>query len=150
MSETFNGDRLPTKNRFLQPKFLFVAATVWHVSVAMAVFAVGKYQLIPSQVYPSGIARFASDGLLYQNQCVELRSILRNQGLKAWATWPTQLHLRLYSLPFAVMPESIGFNVLTIEPLNLLYYLAILVLVFTIGKRVFDRQSGLLAAAIVA
>ncbi len=149
MSETFNGDRLPTKNRFLQPKFLFVAATVWHVSVAMAVFAVGKYQLIPSQVYPSGIARFASDGIVYQDQCVELCAILKNEGVAAWATWPTQLHIRLYSLPLSLFSRWVSFNILTIEPLNLIYYLAILALTFKIGEAIFDYRSGLIAATVV-
>jgi hypothetical protein len=110
---------------------------------------VGKYQLLPSQFYPNGIGKFASDGMIYEEQCAELRSILRNEGLKSWATWPTQLHVRLYSLPFSATPASASFNVLAIEPLNLLYYLAILILVFTIGRKVFDERTGLLAAAIV-
>ncbi len=135
--------------RIFQPRFLLVAAAIWHLSIAVTVFTVGKYQVLPSQFYPNGIGKFASDGLIYQEQCVELRSILRTEGWKSWATWPTQLHVRLYSLPLAATPESVGFNVLTIEPLNLIYYLAILILVFTIGKKAFDERSGLLAAAIV-
>lgn len=135
--------------RIFHPKFLLVAAAIWHLSLAITVFAVGRYQIIPSQFYPNGIGKFASDGLIYQDQCVELRSILRHEGLKAWATWPTQLHVRLYSLPLAATPESLSFNVLVIEPLNLIYYLAILFFIFTIGKKVFDKRSGLVAATIV-
>src|ERR1043165_2025825 len=99
--------------RIFQPKFLLLAAAIWHLSIAVTVFTVGKYQVLPSQFYPNGIGKFASDGLIYQEQCVELRSILRNEGWKSWATWPTQLHVRLYSLPLAATPETVGFNVLT-------------------------------------
>jgi len=149
MAASAHHASLSASKRIFDPRFLLIAAAVWHLLVAVSVFVAGKYQIIPSQFYPNGIGKFAADGILYQDQCVELRSILRNEGIRAWATWPTQLHVRLYSAPFAILPESMGINVLTIEPLNLIYYLAILVLVFTIGKRVFDRQSGLLAAAIV-
>jgi len=138
----------PTR-RILQPKFLLIAAAIWHISVAIGVFTVGKYQLLPSQFYPNGIGKFAADGLLYQDQCGELRAILRSEGVKAWATWPTQLHVRLYSLPFAAMPQSVSFNILTIEPLNLIYYLTILFFVFAIARRIFDQRAGLFAAVIV-
>jgi hypothetical protein len=65
-------------------------------------------------------------------------------------TWPTQLHVRLYSLPLAVVYRWTGFNTLAIEPLNLIYYLTILLLVFKLGERVFGYRAGLLAAVIVA
>src|SRR5258708_28443224 len=43
-----------------------------------------------------------------------------------------------------------SFNILAIDPLNLLYYLAILTLVFKLGKEVFDYRAGLMAGTIVA
>src|SRR4029453_11506920 len=94
--------------RLFQLKFLILAAAVWHVSVTLAVFAVGKYQLMPAQIHPSGIGRFASDGLIYQGQVAELCQILKNDGPVAWATWPTQLHVRLYSLPLFVVSRWFG------------------------------------------
>lgn len=121
-----------------------------HVSVTLTVFAIGRYQLSPSQIYPTGIGKFASDGLIYEGQVVELSKILKSDGLRAWATWPTQLHVRLYSIPLSVVSGWGSFNILTIEPLNLIYYLAILILVFKIGEGVLDFRSGLIAAAIVA
>jgi len=136
--------------RLFQLKFLILAAAVWHVSVTLGVFAAGKYQLMPAQVHPSGIGRFASDGEIYQGQVAELCQILKNEGPVAWATWPTQLHVRLYSLPLFLVSRWFGFNILTIEPLNLIYYLGILILVFKLGEAVFDYRAGLVAAGLVA
>jgi hypothetical protein len=128
-------------------RLLILAAAVLHISVTLAVFTVGKSQLMPAQIDESGLGRFASDGYIYKTEVIELRDVLKNQGLAAWATWPTQLHVRLYSLPMVVIPR---FSILAVEPVNLIYYLAILVLVFKLGEAVFDRQAALLAAVIVA
>jgi hypothetical protein len=127
-----------------------VAAAIWHVSVTLGVFAVGKYQVIPAQVNPSGIGRFASDGVVYQGQLAELCQVLKNEGPLAWATWSTQLHVRLYSVPLFFVSRWFAFNILTIEPLNLIYYLGILILVFKLGEAAFDYQAGLIAAGAVA
>jgi hypothetical protein len=140
----------PSAKRLFQLKFLILAAAIWHVSITLGVFIAGKYQLMPGQIHPSGIGRFASDGETYQDQVAELSQILKNDGLVAWATWPTQLHVRLYSLPLSVVSRWFSFNILTIEPLNLIYYLAILILVFKLGEAVFNYRAGLIAAGIVA
>jgi hypothetical protein len=38
--------------------------------------------------------------------------------LIAWATWPTQLHVRLYSLPLVALTRGGSFNILAIEDLK--------------------------------
>ena len=131
-----------------RPQVLLILAAVLHLGFATAVYEVGKHQLAPSQIYPTGVGKFASDGLMYERECLELSEVLRTEGLRAWMTWPTQLHVRLYSLPFA-LSRADSFNIMTIEPLNLAYYLGILTLVFYIGKSLFGRTSGLTAAAII-
>lgn len=131
-------------------RFLVLAAVILHIAVAGAVLTVGKLQLMPSQFAPNGLGAFASDGYIYQTEAVELCDVLKSQGVAAWAVWPTQLHVRLYSLPLVAFYRWVGFNILTIEPLNLIYYLAILVLVSRLGEAVFDYRAGLLAAAVVA
>jgi hypothetical protein len=129
---------------------LIVAAAIFHLCVTFALFIIGRYQLFPSQVDETGIGKFASDGRLYQTQLVELGRILKTEGPLAWATWPTQLHVRLYSLPLALVSPWVNFNILTIEPLNLFLYLGIVVLVFKLGDAIFNDKVGLLAAAVVA
>src|SRR5262252_1508511 len=137
--------------KLIQPRGLLVAAAIWHILVAATVFSAGRWQLAPLHFFPNGIGKsFAIDTVDYAGQCVELARIIKTEGLVAWATWPTQLHLRLYSLPLALVSRWFSFNILTIEPVNLFYYLATLVLVFKIGERVFDYRSGLAAAVIVA
>jgi hypothetical protein len=144
------GQTPAASRRQFQLRCLLGAAVVLHLSVTLAVFMIGKYQLFPSQISPNGIGRFASDGLVYQDQVADLSGILKSSGLRVWANWPNQLHVRLYSLAFAIFSRWVSFNILTIEPLNLIYYLAILILVFKIGEAVFGYRTGLIAAAILA
>ena len=61
------------------------------------------------------------------------------------------------SITFAVLcvaprldTAPVAFNILMVEPVNLIYYLAVLVLIFKLGEAIFDYQSGLIAAAVVA
>src|SRR6202140_4962370 len=130
--------------------FLILAAAVLHVSVTTSIFVIGKFGLMPGQFHQNGLGNFASDGFEYQTEVFELCTVLKNQGVIAWARWPTQLQLRLYSLPLAALNGRSTFNILAIEPLNLIYYLAILVLVFKLGEITFNYRTGVMAMAIVA
>ena len=145
MSKRFR-DRL--RNPRVQLRLLLVLAAVWHVAIATAVYEIGKHQLAPNLIHANGA--LARDSTASTPELVELCSIMRNEGPWAWLVWPTQLHVRLYSLPLMLFIRWREFNILTIEPLNLLYFLGILGLVFRIGESVFDRTSGLIAAMIVS
>jgi putative peptidoglycan lipid II flippase len=135
--------------RILRFRYVILAAAAWHVAVTTSVFLIGRFALVPGQFDQRGLGAFASDGFMYQNEIVQLCSTLRNQGPAAWANWPTQLHVRLYSLPVFVFGGGAKVNILTIEPLNLLYYLLILVLVFKLGEIVFNYRTGMIAAVMV-
>jgi hypothetical protein len=126
-----------------------MVAAVFHVCITTAVFVIGKYHLLPNQIDPVGIAR-DSDAASYQGDCIILGYVLRNGGIREWLTWPTQLHVRLYSLPVMIVFRSAGFSILALEPLNVIYYLAILYLLFKIGHLIFDREGALLAAGLGA
>jgi hypothetical protein len=133
-----------------KPAHLLLAAALFHLAVVLLIFAIGRWQLMPSQFDDNGLGTFAADGYVYQMEVVHLAKLLKTEGIAAWASWPTQLHVRLYALVYAAFEPGLNLNVLTIEPLNLFYYLAILVLVFKSGETLFDRRTGLLAATIVA
>ncbi len=133
-----------------RPVLFLGAAALLHISVAAVILTVGRYQLMPAQFRANGLGEFASDCFPYQEEVADLVQVLKHSGPVSWATWPTQLHVRLYSLPVAAVSRWMGFSVLAIEPLNLVYYLAILTLVFKLGKEVFDYRAGLMAATIVA
>src|SRR5437870_1340885 len=94
MEKPSNTASLFVSRRRFQVKFLLLAAAALHVSLTLAVFMIGKYQLLPSQISPNGIGKFALDGTLYQEQVVELSNIIKSQGVRAWATWSSQLHVR--------------------------------------------------------
>lgn len=129
---------------------LILAAALFHVSVTTGVFIFGRVDMFPGQFDQNGLGNFASDGFTYQTEVLELANVLKNQGIHDWAGWPSQLHVRLYSLPVTAINGGSKFNILTIEPLNLIYYLIILVLVFKIAAIVFDDRTGLMAATAVA
>jgi hypothetical protein len=109
-------------------RLLLILAIV-QVAVTTAVFVVGRRAWMPSQFESSGLGSFALDGFVYRDEVMQLAEILKTQGVRAWATWPTQLHVRIYSLPLVVLSRWMGFSVLAVEPMNLIYYLAILLLV---------------------
>jgi 4-amino-4-deoxy-L-arabinose transferase-like glycosyltransferase len=56
----------------------------------------------------------------------------------------------LYSLSTALFTHWTSFNVLSIEPLNLAYYLFILFLVYRLTEIVFERRAAVLAVTVVA
>src|SRR5258708_35508165 len=105
-----------------QSRNLILGAAILHILVVSLVFAVGKSRLMPGQFNEQGLGTFASDGFLYQAETVELCEVLRTQGVTAWATWPTQFDVRLYSIPLSAVYRCAGFTMLAIEPLNLVYY----------------------------
>jgi Uncharacterized membrane protein, required for N-linked glycosylation len=140
-------------NRFSQvtPIQWLVVAAILHVVVTASIFLIGHYRLQPGIFDENGIGiSFAVDGVVYRVMISEMASVLKNNGVGAWLNLLAPLHCRLYSLSFAFLGNILGHNILAAEPLNLLYYLGILILVFWLGNTVFSRRTGLMAAVIVA
>jgi putative peptidoglycan lipid II flippase len=129
---------------------MIAAAAGLHLTLVTLVFAVARFGLLPSQFDDNGIGEFAFDGHRYRTEAVALADLLNRKGLAQWFAAPPELHVKLYSLPFALLGPRAGFNVLSAEPLNILYYLAAVCLVFALAEVAFGRRAGLLAAATVA
>ncbi|MFL6230752.1 MAG: hypothetical protein ACJ741_18415 [Pyrinomonadaceae bacterium] len=127
---------------------ILVAAAALHLVFTLAVFMTGRCALMPSQFDAYGIGVFAHDGHYLQPEAEALADALKAGEFMAWARWPSMLHLKLYSLFIAVFGFHTGFNILTIEPLNLCYYLATLTLVFKLARETFDRRAALFAVAL--
>src|SRR5438067_651063 len=108
-----------------RPHLLFVAALL-HVAVSTTLFLIGRYGLMPSQFDRNGVGEFAHDGRVNQLDAIQLTSSLRNGGVRAWLSSVAPAHVRAYSLSQVPLSGIIGFNILSVEPLNLMYYLAIL------------------------
>lgn len=125
-----------------------MAAAGFHVLLAISVYLIGHFSLFPNLVSPSGI--IADDSYLYRKEAISLVEILTEQGVGAWLAAPFQFHVKLYSLSFAIFGPLLGYNNLSAEPLNVICYLAILYLVFKLAAEVFNRQTAMLAAMVVA
>jgi hypothetical protein len=129
---------------------LLVFAACLHVATTASIFVVGRASLMPSKFNASGLGEFASDSFFYQGDIVSLNDKLEHQGPLVWLKSVAPLHIKLYSLSHFFFSPWMAPNVLTIEPLNLIYYLVILYLVYQLAERIFDRSTGLLAITLIA
>jgi len=137
--------RIPTGGRLL------LIAAIMHVAMTATVFMVGRKALLPSVFDTNGTAvAFASDGVGYLDDVAALAQMLKRGELLVWVNSPYPFHLKLYSLCFAVLASTFGFNMVVAEPVNLFWYLGILICVYKLGEATFDAYSGLVAAASVA
>jgi hypothetical protein len=147
VTKPVKGERL----RGTPPVIWLVYAASLHVASTLIVFLVGRGGLLPDQFDPNGIGTsFASDGTRYHTEAMALVKILSDDGIVAWLKASPQFHVKIYSLFYAAFGPLVGFNILAVEPLNALYYLAAIVLVFALGQQVFNRRASLLSALIIA
>jgi 4-amino-4-deoxy-L-arabinose transferase-like glycosyltransferase len=133
-----------------QVRYLLLAAAC-HVTLTTAIFLIGHFHVLPNTFDENGTGlTFAIDGATYQRVASGLVDEVHTNGFVAWLNAKAPLHSRLYSLSFATFGALLGHNILAAEPLNLFYYLAILVCVYLLGRETFDAETGFVAAAIVA
>lgn len=140
----------PLVTFFSDPRRALAAAAILHVFVAVLVFGVGRFGLYPQQFDRDGIGQFGLDSHSYQFDAARRAGTLWESGPIAWLKAPTEFHVRFYSLSFALVRPVLGKTILAAEPVNLLYYLAILILTFSLTKRLADQRAALLASALVA
>lgn len=134
----------------LAPSHLLIAAAIFHVAVTVTIFAIGRNSMLPGTFDASGISgSFAFDALGYRAEAATLSELLRQGLFSDWVTAPFAFHVKAYSISFALLGPWLDFTIIAAEPLNLLCYLAILVLVYKLGREAFDPRAGMVAAAIV-
>ncbi|HEX8135985.1 MAG TPA: glycosyltransferase family 39 protein [Pyrinomonadaceae bacterium] len=135
-----------------RPRYLLTAAALLHIAASVVINLVGRFQLLPQLFDPNGISQaVAFDSFLYRTQAIELVRLLSLRGgVGYWIEAPVPFHLKLYSLSWAVLSPLVGFTMLGVEPLNLLYYLLTITLVYKLGAELFERRAALLAASVVA
>lgn len=131
-------------------RYLLVAAAL-HVALAITIFLIGHFRLLPNTFDHNGMGlTFAIDSTTYQHVASDLVDEWRNNGFMAWLNAKAPLHSRLYSVSFATFGKLVGHNILAAEPLNLFFYLTILICVYFLGREVFNARAGFIAATIVA
>jgi hypothetical protein len=132
-------------------RWLLLAGAI-HITLTLAIFLAGHFQLLPSLIDVHGTVGIGlalpTDAAAYRNLASDLAVSLQTNGLSAWLATRAPLHCRLYSLLFASIGKLLGHNILAAEPLNLLYYLATLVCAYLLGSELFDARAGLIAAII--
>lgn len=136
-------------NIWIRPKRLLIVAAIFHVAVTITTYTLGRYAVLPANFDSNGIAiSFAPDAAIDRADAVKLSEMLRS-SFRDWLTAPFAFHTKLYSLCFALFGTTLGTNILSAEPINLLFYLATLLLVFQLGRQAFDARAGILASVIV-
>lgn len=132
-----------------KPHYALALAAVFHLMVTFSVFTAGRLGAV-QQFDRDGIGDFASDGHIHKPIMDSLVDTLKQGELREWINGKDAFHVKLFSLSGFMMGPLVGSNILTIEPLNLLYYLAILSLTFTLARIVGGSRTAWLATLIVA
>jgi hypothetical protein len=132
-----------------KPQYALALAAMFHLMFALSVFTVGRLG-VAQQFDRDGIGEFASDGHIHKPVMDSLADTLKQGQLGAWISSRETFHVKLFSLAALVMEPLVGSNILTIEPLNLLCYLAILALTFTLARLIAGLRTAWLATLIVA
>lgn len=135
----------------LRFRYLLMAAALTHLALCVLINLAGRFNLLPNLFDANGISSpLAFDSFYYRRKSIELVAHLARGNLADWFNAPFPLHVKLYSLSFAVVSPLFDFTMLSVEPLNLFYYLSILILIFKLGEETFDRTTALVATLIIA
>ena len=145
---------IPTNKRvpfkFTTGKYLILTAGVFHVVVAILILIAGRLALFGGSFDARGLGSFAPDSGHYFGHASTLAATLRADSFSAWWTASFPVHIKLYSLSIAALGPLVGQNVLAVEPLNLVCFVTVLIVVFKLGQEIIDRRAGLVAAIAVA
>lgn len=131
------------------PRSLLLAAMTLHLVLALGTYFVARARVSPTLQADGVFLPFAPDALDYICYSELLADFIRAGDLRAWVTYPLPLHSKIYSLSFVVLSPFLGMSVLAGEPINLLLYAAILILISRVGAAVFNERVGLLSAVVV-
>jgi hypothetical protein len=124
---------------------------VLHLFLAIALFIAGRAGVAPALIDRDGImGSFAFDSYEYQRGAIELAGLLRGRHVVAWATAAQPIHAKIIAVPFALLGPLFGYSTLSAEPYNLICYVAIIALVFALGRELSGHRTGVLAASVVA
>jgi hypothetical protein len=139
--------------RTLSSKHLLLLAAILHITLAVVITLVGKFGVAPRTFDINGIGiSFAIDSVSYRQEAVQLSVLLREGRFRDWLNYQAPLatfHARIYSVSYVLFGKILGEGVLGVEPVNLVYYLSTLVLVYLIGAVTFSPSVGRMTAAVV-
>jgi hypothetical protein len=132
-------------------RYLLFLAAILQLTLVLGLYTMGRLAVSPKQIDEHGLLTSVfADTQIYQPQATDAVETLKHSGIKAWLLFPADAHVKLYSLSYLVFGPLVGNNIVGAEPLNLVCYLAILILVAKFGTEVLDQRAGRAAAAAVA
>jgi hypothetical protein len=134
---------------------LILVAGAFHIILVLGISLIGITGILPSTFNADGVGiSFAIDSIGYHQEASEMAQLLQKGRFQDWldypSVFPTTLHIRIYSLGFTALGKLVGFRTLAAEPLNLIYYVSILLLTYAVGSDVFGPKVGRLAALSVS
>lgn len=139
--------------RTVSSRRLLLLAAILHITLAVVITLVGKSGIAPRTFDSNGIGiAFAIDSVSYRQEALHLTAQLREGRLHDWYNYQAPLatfHVRIYSVCYVLFGKILGEGVLGVEPINLFYYLATLVLTYFIGTFTFSPSVGRMAAIVV-
>ena len=132
---------------------LLLIAALLHIILAITITVVGKTRLLPNTFDNNGVGiAFALDSVSYREQALYMAGLLREGRLRDWINYRAKLatlHARIYSISYTLLGWLLGEGILAVEPINLFYYLTMLLLTYLIGASAFSPMIGRLAAIVV-
>ena len=121
----------------------FIAAAVFHILFSTMIYVIGTSELFPSMFDTRGIGEFASDGVQHMRKITSLVEVIRDYEVHTFVVSTSGFHIKLYAVSFSLLEPLFGFTILSAEIINLMCYLAILWLVYAIGKALFNSKVAL-------
>jgi len=134
----------------VQIRRLLTFAALLHILIVILIVVIGNSNWIPGLFTDQGIGTFNIDNLPYIDAVESLVKSIQQYGWGIFLNHPAELHIKLYTLSFAILSPMVGFTVAAGEITNLFYYMAVLIIIYYLGKHVFNHQVGMVAAMIVS
>src|ERR1051326_7694288 len=133
----------------MKRRYFLIIPLCLHLAFATFICLAGKWALRPDKLNESGLL-LVNDNLEYHAELVSLVNKLRSEGFPAFARTPSSIQVKLYSISYYIISPLFGDTIMSVEPVNVLLYLAILCLLFRLGGLVCNREASFIAASVVA
>jgi len=121
-------------------KSVIAGAAAFHIAATVAIY-------FASAVAP--LSHLFPDTVKFQEQIVIAADVLRRSGVGAWFFALLPFHVKLYAFCFGLFGSLTSFSILWCEPLNALYYVGILYLIFTMSRWLFGMRAALATAVVI-